>query len=149
MAFNRCKWVTVQRYTELSITKYAAHSPSWEADSRSDIQEFLCLLWNNEFHYSDHSSPPVASVKPHDSSSVSYRRIFLRPLLILSAHLRQGQSCLFRRKSCRRTYRNLQKVLWVLALLKCFLSFVTNSVADVNLATIAAKSSVVNIFFVY
>jgi len=68
-------------------------SPSWDAVSHSDSQEFPGLLWNPKVHYRVHMRPPLFPVL----SQINPVRIFLNYFptthLVLSSHLHLGLPC--------------------------------------------------------
>jgi hypothetical protein len=64
-------------------------SPSWEAASRSAIQEFPNILWNPNIHCHVHKSPPLVSWA-RSNQSIPPHPISLRSILILFSQLRLG-----------------------------------------------------------
>jgi hypothetical protein len=70
-----------------SILTYSMeHSPSWEANWFSDSQKIPRILWNPKVHHRIHKCPqPLPILSQLDP-------VALRPILILSSHLRLGLS---------------------------------------------------------
>ena len=68
-------------------------SPSWEANRSPTTQEVSRILWNPKVHNRIHKSPPPVPVLSQiDPVHAPLHIISLRPILILSLHLRLGLS---------------------------------------------------------
>jgi hypothetical protein len=67
-----------------------AQSPSWEANNRYSDSKISRLLCNSKFHYSVHSSPPLAPILSQMHPIHTYPTS-LRSILILSSHLLLGR----------------------------------------------------------
>jgi hypothetical protein len=65
-------------------------SPSWEAANYVVILEFPSVLWNPEVHYRVHKIPPLVLILTRSIQSIPPHPISLRPILIVSTHLRLG-----------------------------------------------------------
>jgi hypothetical protein len=79
------------------ITNSIDPNPCWEANSYLVSQEIPSLLWNPNFQYRAHKSPPWSQSWTRWIKFTSSHPIFLRSNLILSSHLRLGfPSCIFR-----------------------------------------------------
>jgi hypothetical protein len=70
-------------------------SPSWEDNRRSDSQ-IPHLIWNPKVHYRVHKRPPLLPILSQMYPLHISHPTSLRPILILSSHLRLGRpSALF------------------------------------------------------
>jgi uncharacterized metal-binding protein len=65
-------------------------SPSLEADSHSDYEETLHLLWNPNVHYHIHKSLPLVPILGPINQVHIHISYFLKSILILSSYVRLG-----------------------------------------------------------
>jgi hypothetical protein len=65
-------------------------SSSWEAASSAATQEFLNMLWNPKGHHRVHKSTPLSLPSARSVQSIPPHSISLKPILMLSSHLRLG-----------------------------------------------------------
>ena len=65
-------------------------SPSWEANRFSDSQEITRNLWNPKVHYRILKCPPPVPILSHLNPVHAPHPTSLRPILLLSSHLRKG-----------------------------------------------------------
>jgi hypothetical protein len=63
-------------------------SPSWEAANCAATQELPSVLWNPKIYYRVNKSPPLVPILSQIDSTIPSHPISLRPVLILSIHLR-------------------------------------------------------------